>query len=56
MIEAFVVATVVGVVEFSPGVCQMDLLMPDRTINTSQVSCEYLIPNYEEVINASRHH
>lgn len=47
MIEAFIVAIVVGAVEVAPGVCQMDLLMPDQTIHTSQVSCEDLIPNYE---------
>ena len=49
MIEAFVVATVVGAMEVAPGICQMDLLMPDLTIHTSQVSCEDLIPNYEPV-------
>ena len=47
MIEAFVVATVVGAMEIAPGICQMDLLMPDQTIHTSQVPCEALIPTYE---------
>ena len=41
MIEAFIVATVVGVMEISPGICQMELLNPDGTINTSEVKCEY---------------
>lgn len=47
MIEAFIVATVVGVMEVSPGICQMELLNPDGTINTSEVKCEYIVPNYE---------
>ena len=47
MIESFFIATIVGVVEIAPGVCQMDLLNPDLTINTSQVGCEYIVPNYE---------
>ena len=47
MIEAFIVATVVGVMEVSPGICQMELLNPDGTINTSEVKCEYIVPDYE---------
>lgn len=47
MIEAFIVATVVGVLEVSPGICQMELLNPDGTINTSEVRCEYIVPAYE---------
>ena len=49
MIEAFIVATVVGVMEIAPGICQMDLLNPDGTINTSQVGCEFIVPNYEPI-------
>ena len=49
MIEAFVIATVVGVVEVAPGVCQMELLNPDRTINTSLVDCEMIAENYNEI-------
>lgn len=49
MIEAFVIATVVGVVEVAPGVCQMELLNPDRTINTSLVDCEMIAENYTEI-------
>lgn len=44
---AFLVSTIVGLVEISPGICQMELLNPDGTINTSEVKCEYLIHNYE---------
>ena len=47
MLEAFIVATVVGVMEVSPGICQMELLNPDGTINTSEVKCEYIVPGYE---------
>ena len=46
MIESFIVAAVV-VMEVGPGICQMDLLNPDKTIHTSYVSCEAVIPNYE---------
>ena len=35
MIESFIVATLVGVVEVGPGICQMDLLNHDNTIHTS---------------------
>lgn len=47
MIESFIIATLVGVVEVGPGICQMDLLNNDNTIHTSYVSCEAVIPNYE---------
>lgn len=49
MIEAFVVATVVGVMEVSPGICQMELLMRDGSINTSRVHCEMIAENYMEI-------
>ena len=49
MIETFIAATVVGVMEVAPGICQMDLLNPDGTINTSEVRCEYIVPNYEPI-------
>ena len=44
---SLILATVVGVVEVGPGVCQMDLLNPDNTTNTSLVSCEAIISNSE---------
>ena len=47
MLEAFFVATIVGVVEVAPGICQMELLNPDGSINTSEVKCEYIVQNYE---------
>lgn len=46
MITTFV-AIVVGVMEVSPGICQMELLNPDGTINTSEVKCEYIVEGYE---------
>ncbi len=49
MISAFIVAMVVGVVEVGPGVCQMELLNPDGTINTSLVPCEDIVQNYEPI-------
>ena len=49
MISAFIVAIVVGVMEVGPGVCQMDLLNPDNTINTSLVPCEDIIQDYEPI-------
>ena len=42
-------AIVVGVMEVGPGICQMELLSPDGTINTSEVKCEYIVENYEPV-------
>ena len=47
MIESFVIATVVGVMEIAPGLCQMELLNPDGSINTSTMSCEMIAENYE---------
>ena len=44
---SLIFATLVGVVEVGPGICQMDLLNPDKTIHTSYVSCEAVIPDYE---------
>ena len=41
------VAIVVGVMEVSPGICQMELLNPDGSIQTSEVKCEYIVENYE---------
>ena len=49
MIEAFVVSLVVGVVEIAPGVCRMDLLNPDGTINQSEVSCDMIVSDYHPV-------
>ena len=46
----FFVAMIVGLMEIGPGVCQMELLNPDGTINTSRVSCEYLVPTEEPTI------
>ena len=46
MEAGFVVAMVVGLMEVAPGVCQMELLNPDGTINTSQVQCEMIAENY----------
>lgn len=40
----FFVAMIVGLVEFAPGMCQMELLNPDGTINTSQVKCTDVVP------------
>lgn len=48
MIEAFVVSLVVGVVEIGPGQCQVELLNPDGSINTSVVGCEWIVPEYNE--------
>jgi len=45
---------VVGLIEVSPGVCQMELLNQDGTINTSEVKCEYIIPT-ERVAIPYRH-
>ena len=49
MTPGFIVAMIVGVMEVSPGICQMELLNPDGTINTSEVKCEYIVPNYEPI-------
>ena len=49
MEAGFIVATIVGLMEISPGVCQMELLNPDGTINTSKVGCEYVIHDYERL-------
>lgn len=49
MVEAFVVSLVVGVVEVAPGICRMDLLNPDGTINSSRVSCDMIVSGYEPV-------
>ena len=50
MIESFIIATLVGVVEVGPGICQMDLLDQDReSIHTSYVSCEAVLPDYEPI-------
>ena len=49
MTSGFVVAMIVGVMEVSPGICQMELLNPDGTINTSEVKCEYIVPGYEPI-------
>lgn len=46
---SLIVATLVGVVEVRPGICQMDLLNPDGTVHTSYVSCEAVVPNYESL-------
>ena len=48
--ETFIVALVVGVMEVSPGICQMELLNPNTgDINTSEVKCEYIVPNYTPI-------
>ena len=49
MIESFIVAMVVGVMEVSPGICQVDLLNPDKTLDTFEVKCEYVVTGYEEI-------
>ena len=49
MIASFVIATVVGVMETAPGICQADLLNPDNTVNTFKVKCEYIVPNYRPI-------
>lgn len=46
----FFVAMIVGLMEISPGVCQMELLNPDGTINTSRVSCDAIVPSEQVVI------
>lgn len=46
----FFVAMIVGLVEFAPGMCRMELLNPDGTINTSEVKCEDVIPSERVVI------
>ena len=40
----FFVAMIVGLVEFAPGMCRMELLNPDGTINTSEVKCVDVVP------------
>lgn len=52
MIESFIIATVVGVMEIAPGTCQMELLNPDGTINVSQVSCDMIITDYQPIHDA----
>ena len=47
MIESFIVAVVVGVMEVEPGRCQVELLNPDQTIDTTLVSCYAISPTYE---------
>ena len=49
MIESIIVAIVVGVMEVSPGVCQVDLLNPDQTLHTFEAPCEYIAENYEQL-------
>ena len=49
MIESFVISLVVGLVEIAPGVCRMDLLNPDGTINSSEVSCDMIVSDYEPI-------
>ena len=46
----FFVAMIVGLMEVGPGVCQLELLNPDGTINTSEVKCEYIVPSEHVVI------
>ena len=45
--STFIVAMVVGVMEVSPGICQIELLNSNGTINTSEVKCEYIVDGYE---------
>jgi len=45
----FFLALVVGLMEVSPNMCQVDLLNPDNTIDTFEVKCEYMV-NEEVVI------
>lgn len=45
----FLVAIIAGVMEVSPGICQLDLVNPDGTLNTSEVKCEYIVEDYEPV-------
>ena len=42
--STFIIATIVGLFEFAPGMCQMELLNPDGTINTSHVKCTDVVP------------
>lgn len=56
MIESFVIATVVGVMEIAPGLCQMELLNPDGSINTSTMSCEMIAENYEPLHETDHSH
>ena len=46
----FFVAMIVGLVEIGPGVCQLELLNPDGTLNTSRVSCEDVVPAEKVVV------
>jgi len=41
----FFVAMIVGLMEIGPGVCQLELLNPNGTINTSRISCEDVVPS-----------
>ena len=50
----FFLALIVGLMEVSPGICQMELINPDGTIDTSEVGCEYIIPT-EQVTIPYRH-
>ena len=47
IMSTFIVAMVVGVMEVSPGICQIELLNSNGTINTSEVKCEYIVDGYE---------
>ena len=49
MEAAFIVATIVGLMEISPGVCQMDLLNPDGSIYTSTLACEHVVADYVRI-------
>ena len=49
MAGIFIIASVVGIMEVTPGICQLDLLNHDQTIHTSYVSCEAVIPDYTPI-------
>ena len=43
MLGILFTSVIVGLVEIGPGVCQLELLNADGTINVSEVKCEYVV-------------
>ena len=41
------IAIIVGVMEVGPGVCQVDVLNIDGTLDTSEVRCAHVIQDYK---------
>ena len=46
----FIITTiVVGLMEVGPGVCQIDLMHPDRSIDQFYTKCELVAENYNQL-------